>query len=63
MNVQKQTILTNLFQACKTCGEKFEKSWDDDVEGWRLKDAIRCNGRTYHPVCCDDANVSDDFLL
>lgn len=40
---------------CPACHETFEQTWDDEREGWYLKNAIRINNETYHPTCYEDA--------
>ena len=40
---------------CVVCGDKFEKFFDSDREEWMYRDAVRVNGRLYHPACQDDA--------
>ncbi|XP_013419945.1 pre-mRNA cleavage complex 2 protein Pcf11 isoform X2 [Lingula anatina] len=39
---------------CDVCHDPFEQFWDEEAEEWHLKDAIRINGKTYHPVCYED---------
>jgi len=36
------------------CHDLFETFFDDNREEWRLKDAIRVDGKTYHPICYQD---------
>lgn len=44
---------------CVICKDPFEQFYDDDEEEWHLRDAIRIENKTYHPVCYEDAkNVS-----
>lgn len=43
------------FQRCFVCHDPFETYFDDNRDEWRLKDAIRINGKTYHPICYQDA--------
>ncbi|XP_078600723.1 uncharacterized protein LOC144875862 isoform X1 [Branchiostoma floridae x Branchiostoma japonicum] len=43
---------------CDICQEPFEQFWDEDEEAWHLKDAVRVNGKTYHPNCYEDYDES-----
>lgn len=43
-----------MFQLCDICHEPFEQYWDEDLEEWHLRDAIRVNNKTYHPICYED---------
>ena len=43
-----------LFQLCAICHEPFEQFWDEELEEWHLRDAIRVNDQTYHPICYED---------
>ena len=36
------------------CHDLFETFFDDNREEWRLKDAIRVDGKTSHPICYQD---------
>ncbi|CAF4663298.1 unnamed protein product [Rotaria sp. Silwood1] len=39
---------------CHVCHDPFENFFDDNREEWRLKDAMRVDGKTYHPMCYQD---------
>ncbi|XP_035241990.1 pre-mRNA cleavage complex 2 protein Pcf11-like isoform X4 [Anguilla anguilla] len=41
-------------QSCEMCRELFDLTWEDDREQWCLKNAIRSDGKTYHPSCYED---------
>ncbi|XP_077983868.1 pre-mRNA cleavage complex 2 protein Pcf11-like isoform X2 [Glandiceps talaboti] len=41
-------------EVCDICQEKFDQFWDEDEEQWQLKDAVRVDGKTYHPLCYED---------
>ncbi|XP_070554002.1 pre-mRNA cleavage complex 2 protein Pcf11-like [Ptychodera flava] len=41
-------------EVCDICQESFEQFWDEEEEQWQLKDAIRVDGKTYHPLCYED---------
>ncbi|XP_064636010.1 uncharacterized protein LOC135493085 [Lineus longissimus] len=43
---------------CEICADPFEQFWDEESEEWHLKDAIRVEGKTYHPVCYEDAKLT-----
>ena len=43
-----------IFQLCAICHEPFEQFWDEELEEWHLRDAIRVNDQTYHPICYED---------
>ncbi|KAL3871728.1 hypothetical protein ACJMK2_039711 [Sinanodonta woodiana] len=45
---------------CDTCHEPFEQYWDDDQEEWHLRDALRINEKTYHPICYEDDHELSD---
>ena len=47
--------ILSYLQVCDICGDPFEQFWDEDAEEWHLKDAVRINNITYHPVCYQDA--------
>ncbi|CAF1132168.1 unnamed protein product [Adineta ricciae] len=39
---------------CFVCHDPFENFFDDNREEWHLKDALRIDGKTYHPICFQD---------
>ncbi|XP_036393585.1 pre-mRNA cleavage complex 2 protein Pcf11-like [Megalops cyprinoides] len=41
-------------ESCEVCQEKFDMEWEDEKEEWRLKNAIRVEGKPYHPSCYED---------
>ncbi|KAL3880688.1 hypothetical protein ACJMK2_032908 [Sinanodonta woodiana] len=45
---------------CDTCHEPFEQYWDEDQEEWHLRDALRINEKTYHPICYEDDHELSD---
>lgn len=47
---------------CKICRENFEQFFDEETEEWHLRDAIRVDGRTFHPSCYDDVKDTSGFL-
>ncbi|XP_066922812.1 pre-mRNA cleavage complex 2 protein Pcf11-like isoform X3 [Clytia hemisphaerica] len=38
---------------CGVCMDRLEEYWDEDLEEWRYKDAIRIKNKTYHVACQD----------
>ncbi|XP_057172864.1 pre-mRNA cleavage complex 2 protein Pcf11 isoform X3 [Ursus arctos] len=51
-------------ESCEICQEQFEQYWDEEEEEWHLKNAIRVDGKIYHPSCYEDyQNVSSFWLL
>ncbi|XP_041461947.1 uncharacterized protein LOC121413253 [Lytechinus variegatus] len=47
---------------CKICRESFEQFFNEETEEWHFRDAIRVDGKTFHPSCYDDAKDSSAFL-
>ncbi|KAK3591756.1 hypothetical protein CHS0354_019528 [Potamilus streckersoni] len=45
---------------CEICHEPFEQYWDEDQEEWHLRDAIRVNEKTFHPICYEDYSELSD---
>lgn len=45
---------------CEICGDPFEQFWEEEEEEWHLKNAVRVEGKTYHPVCYEDVKESVD---
>jgi hypothetical protein len=43
-----------MFQMCNICMEVFEQYWNEELEEWHLRDAIKVNNKTYHPICYED---------
>ncbi|XP_033743780.1 pre-mRNA cleavage complex 2 protein Pcf11-like [Pecten maximus] len=39
---------------CEICRDPFEQFWNEDQEEWHLRDAIRVENKTYHPICYED---------
>lgn len=52
-NKQYFTLLS-YFQLCNICHEVFEHYWDEELEEWHLREAIKVNNKTYHPICYED---------
>lgn len=45
---------------CDICGDPFEQFWEEEEEEWHLRNAVRVEGKTYHPVCYEDVKESVD---
>lgn len=43
---------------CTVCQDKFDYFFNEEKEEWHLKNAIRVDEKTYHPVCFDDYHAS-----
>ncbi|XP_056140706.1 pre-mRNA cleavage complex 2 protein Pcf11 [Lampris incognitus] len=49
-------------ESCDICQEAFEMYWEEEEEEWHLKNAIRVDGKTYHPSCFEDYKNTSSFL-
>ncbi|KAG8225210.1 hypothetical protein J437_LFUL009055, partial [Ladona fulva] len=45
-------------QHCAVCREGFEQFYNEEKEEWHLRDAVRVDGFTYHPLCYEDYKAS-----
>ncbi|XP_075167263.1 pcf11 cleavage and polyadenylation factor subunit isoform X2 [Haematobia irritans] len=45
-------------RACDMCQEKFEHFYNEELEEWHLRCAIRVEEKTYHPLCYEDYKAS-----
>jgi hypothetical protein len=43
---------------CAMCSDKFEQFFNDEMQEWHLHGAVRVEGKTFHPLCCEDYKVS-----
>lgn len=43
---------------CHMCHDEFEQFYCEDTEEWHLRNAIRVEESTYHPVCYEDYKAS-----
>ncbi|XP_053668555.1 uncharacterized protein LOC128718962 [Anopheles marshallii] len=43
---------------CHMCHDTFEHFYSEETEEWHLKNAIRIDGSTYHPLCYEDYKAS-----
>jgi hypothetical protein len=39
---------------CAMCSDKFEQFFNDEMEEWQLRGAVRVDGKTFHPLCYED---------
>ncbi|MCI4386598.1 hypothetical protein PGIGA_G00064250 [Pangasianodon gigas] len=49
-------------ESCEICQEQFEMYWEEDEEEWHLKNAIRVDEKTYHPLCYEDYRNTSSFV-
>ncbi|XP_067663698.1 uncharacterized protein [Haliotis asinina] len=47
---------------CCICHDPFEQYWNEEAEDWHLRDAVRVDKKTYHPVCFQDAREEGTIL-
>lgn len=45
---------------CDMCQEKFEQFYNNELEEWHLRGAIRVEDKIYHPLCYEDYKVRRD---
>lgn len=45
-------------KTCDMCHDQFETFYNEDNEEWHLRNAIRVDGKTYHPICFEDCKTS-----
>ena len=45
-------------KTCDMCHDPFEQFYNEETEEWHLKQAIRVENKTYHPVCYEDYKSS-----
>ncbi|KAH8402419.1 hypothetical protein KR009_011883 [Drosophila setifemur] len=45
-------------RSCDMCHEKFEQFYNEELEEWHLRSAIRVEDKIYHPLCYDDYKAS-----
>jgi hypothetical protein len=43
---------------CYVCHDEFEVFFNDELEEWQLRAAVRVDGKTFHPLCYEDYKVS-----
>lgn len=49
-------------ECCDICQEQFEMYWEEEEEEWHLKNAMRVDGKTYHPSCYEDYKNTSSFV-
>lgn len=45
-------------KTCDMCHDQFETFYNEENEEWHLRNAVRVDGKTYHPICFEDCNKS-----
>ncbi|CAG9820212.1 unnamed protein product [Phaedon cochleariae] len=45
-------------ECCAVCRDKFDQFFHEEREEWHLRNAIRAEEKTYHPVCYEDYQQS-----
>lgn len=45
-------------RCCDMCHEKFEQFYNEELEEWHLRSAIRVEDKIYHPLCYEDYKTS-----
>lgn len=45
-------------KTCDMCHDLFETFYNEETEEWHLRNAVRIEENTYHPVCYDDYKAS-----
>lgn len=53
------TGLNDVDKKCEMCHDKFEAFYNDENEEWHLRNAIRVEGKTFHPICFEDYKPSN----
>ncbi|CAG9762223.1 unnamed protein product [Ceutorhynchus assimilis] len=43
-------------ERCHVCRDTFEQFFNEEKEEWHLRNAIKIDDKTYHPVCYEDYN-------
>ena len=60
MYIPDYIIMCFLKQACHLCKEPFKQFWEEDLEEWHYKDAVRTpDGLLYHEDCQKEAKDSE----
>lgn len=49
-------------ESCEICQEQLEMYWEEEEEEWHLKNAMRVDGKIYHPSCYEDYKNTSSFL-
>ncbi|XP_074026105.1 pcf11 cleavage and polyadenylation factor subunit isoform X2 [Leptinotarsa decemlineata] len=45
-------------ECCDVCRDKFDQFFNEEKEEWHLRNAIRIEDKTYHPLCYEDYQQS-----
>lgn len=45
-------------RTCDMCHDQFETFYNEETEDWHLRNAVRVDECTYHPICHEDYKVS-----
>lgn len=45
-------------KTCDMCHDQFETFYNEENEEWHLRNAVRVDGKTYHPICFEDCKSS-----
>lgn len=45
-------------KTCDMCHDQFETFYNEENEEWHLRNAVRVDGKTYHPICFEDCKTS-----
>lgn len=43
---------------CEVCHEPFDQFYDEELEEWHLRPAVRVDEHVYHPICYEDYKLS-----
>lgn len=44
-------------RTCDMCHDQFETFYNEETEDWHLRNAVRIDDNTYHPICYEDHKV------
>lgn len=44
-------------KSCDMCHDQFETFFNEETEEWHLRNAVRMDDKTYHPICYQDYKV------
>ncbi|KAG4070339.1 hypothetical protein HA402_006481 [Bradysia odoriphaga] len=50
-------------KTCDMCHDQFETFYNEENEEWHLRNAIRVDDRTYHPICFEDCKTVDESTV
>lgn len=52
----------DLDKTCDMCHDRFETFYNEETEDWHLRNAVRVDEATYHPICYEDYKVNSHCL-